>query len=73
MSKKITTEEFDKIFDEGKEDIIEYLDTENPIRRVNVDFPLKVVKTLDELAKRRGVTRQSLIKMWIYDKIQEEN
>jgi hypothetical protein len=68
--KPITTEEFDEKFDNG-EDVSEYLDwskarrpNQEP-RRVNVDFPAWMVRDLDREAGRLGVTRQSLIKMWI--------
>ena len=68
--------EFDKIFDDGEEDILPYLDLSKAERpnqapkRVNVDFPLWVVNGLDREAQRLGVTRQSLIKMWIAEKLQ---
>ena len=72
--KTITAEEFDKKFDDG-EDISEYLDFskshklgEEP-KRVNVDFPVWMVSKLDREAKHLGVTRQSLIKMWIAEKL----
>jgi hypothetical protein len=73
--KTISAEEFDKKFDDGEEDILPYLDltkAERPNqapRRVNVDFPLWVVNGLDREAQRLGVTRQSLIKMWIAEKL----
>lgn len=75
--KKISAEEFDKIFDEGKEDILQYVDLENPRRpgkvqkRVNVDFPLWMVMELDEQAEHLGVTRQSLIKMWLAERLEK--
>jgi hypothetical protein len=72
--KPITTEEFDEKFDNG-EDVSEYLDwskarrpNQEP-RRVNVDFPAWMVRDLDREAGRLGVTRQSLIKMWIAEKL----
>ena len=71
-------EEFDKIFDEGKTDIVELLDLSSASRpgleqkRVNVDFPTWVVESLDREANRLGVPRQSLIKMWIADRLKEE-
>ncbi len=82
-AKKITDKEFDNLFDKG-EDITEYLDTDNSmsldefeskykIKRVNVDFPLYIVDILDREAKKIGVTRQSLIKMWISEKIFERS
>lgn len=39
------------------------------IRRVNVDFPAWVVEGLDKQARHLGVTRQSLIKMWIAERL----
>ena len=74
--KTITAEEFDKKFDDGEEDILQYFDLSKAERpnqapkRVNVDFPLWVVNGLDREAQRLGVTRQSLIKMWIAEKLQ---
>ncbi|MBT3637037.1 MAG: CopG family transcriptional regulator [Opitutae bacterium] len=71
-------EEFDKIFDDGKTDIVELLDLSSASRpgleqkRVNVDFPTWVVESLDREANRLGVPRQSLIKMWIADRLKEE-
>ena len=67
-------EELDRLFDEG-EDIIEYLDMAKASRpgreskRVNVDFPAWMVDSLDQEAKRLGVTRQSIIKIWIADRL----
>ena len=62
--------DFDKIFDAG-EDITKYLDltkTKRPgheQKRVNVDFPVWMIESLDREASRLGVPRQSLIKMLI--------
>jgi hypothetical protein len=73
-SKTITAEEFDRKFDAG-ESVIEYLDMDSirrpnlETRRVNVDFPAWVVAGLDRQAKRLGVTRQALIKMWIAERV----
>lgn len=67
--------EFDKKFDDG-EDISAFLDLTSARRpnletkRVNVDFPAWVVTGLDKQAKRLGVTRQSLIKLWIAERLQ---
>ena len=67
--------EFDRKFEEGEEDITQYLDLSHTLRsgyaqkRVNVDFPLWMVEALDKEAKRIGVTRQSIIKMWIAERI----
>ena len=62
--------EFDKRFDAG-EDITKYLDLSKAKRsgheqkRVNVDFPVWMIESLDREASRLGVPRQSLIKMLI--------
>lgn len=64
-------EQRDKIFDEGKEDILPYLDLAKAVRpghqakRVNVDFPAWMIVRLDREADRMSVPRQSLIKVWI--------
>ena len=66
--------ELDKKFDAG-EDIsgdVDWSRARRPnmeMRRVNVDFPAWVVEGLDRQASRLGVTRQSLIKMWIAEKL----
>jgi len=62
--------EFDKKFDAG-EDVTEHLDVSKARRpgleqkRVNVDFPIWMIRSLDKESKRLGVPRQSLIKMLI--------
>lgn len=66
--------DLDEKFDSG-EDITEFLDIENARRpgqeqkRVNVDFPVWMIHDLDREAKRLGVLRQSLIKIWIADRL----
>ena len=65
--------DFDKKFDDG-EDVTSLLELANARRpglgqkRVKVDFPLWMVEALDKEAHRLGVTRQSLIKLWLADK-----
>jgi len=62
--------EFDKEFDAGK-DVTRHLDRTKVRRpgheqkRVNVDFPVWMVESLDREASRLGVPRQSLIKILI--------
>jgi hypothetical protein len=43
---------------------------DNRLRRVNVDFPLWMIEALDRESRRRGVTRQSLIKMWLAERLE---
>lgn len=71
-------EEFDKKFDAG-EDVTAYLDL-NAIRRpayeqrrVNVDFPAWMIEALDREAARIGVTRQSIIKVWIAERLEQHS
>lgn len=66
--------DLDKKFDAG-EDISKHLDlsrarrlNETP-RRVNVDFPAWMIHSLDREASRLGVTRQSIIKVWISERL----
>jgi len=67
----------DQLFNEGK-DITEYLDTTTKKRpglkqrRANVDFPEWMIETLDQEAQRIGITRQSIIKVWVAERINVE-
>ena len=69
--------EFDRKFDEGVEDLMEDLDmstASRPLReqrRVNVDFPVWMVESLDREAGRLGVTRQSIIIVWIAERLEK--
>ena len=69
-------DEFDKKFEEGK-DITRHLDMEKDRRpkqeqkRVNVDFPVWMIHLLDKEAKRLGVPRQSIIKVWVAERLQK--
>jgi len=67
---------FDRKFDAGEE-VAGELDLGKARRvgidpkRVNVDFPAWMVDSLDREARRLGVTRQSLIKLWLADKLDQ--
>jgi hypothetical protein len=72
---KTKTSEFDKKFDNGGSvmDDLDLSRTRRPgeeQKRVNVDFPAWMVAALDREAKRVGVTRQSIIKMWLAEHLQ---
>jgi hypothetical protein len=64
----------DRKFDAG-ENVVDQLDLSKARRvgtdpkRVNVDFPAWMVDSLDREARRLGVTRQSLIKLWLADRL----
>lgn len=70
--------EFDKKFDEG-EDISRCLDLSKAKRpkqeqkRINVDFPIWMIQLLDKEAKRLGVPRQSIIKVWLAERLGKVN
>ena len=67
----------DKKFDDNKEDILDAFDLSKARRpnqeqkRVNVDFPTWMVASLDKEAKHLGVTRQSIIKVWLAERLEK--
>lgn len=66
--KKITASDFDKSFE--NDDVIEHLDLKSvkacfPTQRISIDFPKNILDELDVEAAKIGVTRTSLIKMWV--------
>jgi hypothetical protein len=72
--KTISTQEFDQLADSESDRIDQYLYSENTsrpgleIKRTTLDLPVHVLEKLDREAALRGVTRQSLLKMWIYER-----
>ena len=71
------SKDFDEKFDENKADIIDDLDLSTLRRpnqqqkRVNVDFPVWIIDSLDKEANRVGVTRQSIIKLWLVERLEK--
>jgi hypothetical protein len=67
---------FDSDFDQGK-DVTGVLDLSKARRpneeqrRVNVDFPTWMIEMLDREARRLGVTRQSIIKIWLAERLEQ--
>jgi hypothetical protein len=74
---KIKTEEFDRKFNRG-EDVSQHVDMTKATRparsqkRVNVDFPVWMIESLDKEARRLGVPRQAVIKVWISERLEEK-
>lgn len=72
---KTKASDFDKKFDDG-EDVIAQLDLSKARRpaeeqkRINMEVPVWMLAALDREAKRLGVTRQSIIKMWLAERLQ---
>jgi len=70
---------FDEKFNDNKSDIIDDLDLSTAKRlnqeqkRVNVDFPTWVIDSLDREARRIGVTRQSIIKLWLVERLEKRS
>ena len=66
--------DIDEKIDKGEE-VLEFFDLTKAVRpnigskRVNVDFPVWMVDSLDREAERLGVTRQSIIKVWIAERL----
>ncbi len=66
--------DFDARFDSG-EDVIRFLKLTGArrpgqnVRRVNVDFPQWMIDSLDKEARRLGVPRQSIIKVWVAERL----
>ena len=73
---KIKATQFDAEFDRG-EDITEYLDLKSikvryPLQRISIDFPKNILEELDIAASKIGVTRTSLIKMWVAQQLSNQ-
>lgn len=76
MLKFMKASEFDKKFERG-ENITDLLDISQAkraaqdLKRVNVDIPIWMVELLDKEAKRLGVSRQSIIKVWLAERLEK--
>ena len=68
--------DFDKKFDDSQS-VIDDLNLskarrpEQEQKRVNVDFPVWMIQSLDKEARRLGVPRQSIIKLWIAERLEK--
>jgi hypothetical protein len=68
--KAIKAADLDAKFDQG-DSILEHAELDRAVFRVNVDFPAWTVSELDRESSRLGVTRQSLIKVWIAERLDQ--
>jgi hypothetical protein len=71
-------DEFDERFDRGEDvtvalDLAEARRPGQEQRRVNVDFPVWMIESLDREARRLGVSRQSIIKVWIAERLERDS
>lgn len=67
---------FDSDFDAGKDvssalDLSRIKKPNQEQKRVNVDFPTWMIHSLDKEAARLGVTRQSIIKVWLAERLEQ--
>ena len=68
---RITVEEFDRLFDEGEKDILQYFDTDNvehpglESRTVAVDLPVRVLDAVERESSNTGTPIQDLLEAWI--------
>lgn len=74
--KKIKAIDFDEGFDEG--DVAEYLDLKSvkaryPTQRISIDFPRNILEEVDLEAAKIGVSRTSLIKMWVAEHLSKQH
>ena len=75
-NEKITSENLEELFDEGC-DVTGFFDFDSAVvvegrtetKRVNVDMPIWMVEALDKEAKRVGIGRQAVIKMWLAERL----
>jgi hypothetical protein len=70
--------QFDKDFDTGKEvssalNLAESRRPKHEAKRVNVDFPTWMIERLDREASRLAVTRQSIIKIWLAERLERSS
>ncbi len=77
MSSKTTAENLESRFDAGA-DVLDYFDTSAEVRinqqksRVNLDLPVWITSKLDCHAHRSSVARQDLVKLWLTERLAQE-
>ena len=75
----ISAEELDRLFDEGKEDVLQYFDPDGWTRpgkvheKVSVSLPEWIVSSLDQEAARIGADRQTVIEMWLSERLSKKS
>ena len=78
MSNKswIRAEEFDRIFDEGEEDVLQYFDMDNirrpgrETRTVAVDLPVRVLEAVEQQSQATGSSVSELLELWIEERVE---
>ena len=82
--KKITAKKLEALVDAGKTNVLEYFDTQNPLSMDTFiaetragktaslhidDIPVSLLDRLDYEAAHLGVPRQSLVKIWLAERV----
>jgi len=72
--KKVKTEkEFDELFESNMDSALDQMtESVKKVQKVNIDFPVAFLSDIDEIASKLGVSRQSLLKVWISDRLIQE-
>lgn len=75
MKTTMTTAEFDRRFDEGKDlgDAVDWSRAQRPglkKKRVYIALPLWAVEKIDRQARLRGIPRSSLVNEWVSQKLE---
>ena len=78
--KTISVEEFDKLFDEGHEDIMDYLDLDKAevinanksTESISVSFPLPIMQKINKYAQRMNVSNEEVVKFWVSERIAQD-
>lgn len=73
--KKIKASDFDDAFEKG--DVSKHLNLKSvkarfPVQRISIDFPKNILDEVDLEAAKIGVTRTSLIKMWVAEHLSKQ-
>ena len=66
--------DFDKLFDDGQEDILRYFDVSKAARspsaaRIQVDLPAWLLDAIDSEARKLNISRSTLIRAWLAEKL----
>ena len=65
-------EDLDKVFDEGKDSITDYVVTNNGSKKILLDIPDEMLSAIDAEAQRLGIARQAVIKFWLDLQIEQK-
>ena len=68
--KKLTAEEFDRLAEAG-EDLADQFDWDEGSKTITIDFPVWMLSALMSEAKRQGIGRTALIKVWLSERLDE--